>query len=377
MNTKVYKKYDVALDNSKYEIIVGKNIIENVGQMLRERTKDNRVMIIIDNFVSKSVLNPLIEIFSQNGFQTFFHLFESGKQNKNFNEAINIYEKLEQNNFARDSTIIAVGGGVIGDLAGFVASTYLRGINLIHIPTTLTAMIDSSLGGKVALNFQLTVNAIGNYYHPIFNLIDIQFLESLPDRDYKAGISEIIKCAIISDKKLFSFLSENPSQILNRNENMLLVAMYGAIEIKFFHVSDDVKEQGKRLKLNYGHTLGHAIETCTGIFEETYRHGEGVALGMVGAAHIARDYFSSDNNEIIDAHEEILKKYDLPICVASKEIGFEREKLIAECLKIILKDKKRKEHMLRFILPLEIGNSAIFNDIPEDYIQKAYNYVIR
>jgi len=377
MNTKIFKKYDVALGNSKYEIVIGKNIIKNLGQMRQKRTKDNRIMIIIDKFLSKTALNPLIESLSQNGLETFIHLFESGKQNKNFSEAINIYKKLEQNNFARDSTIIAVGGGVIGDLAGFVASTYLRGINLIHIPTTLTAMIDSSLGGKVALNFQLTVNAIGNYYHPIFNLIDIQFLESLPDRDYKAGISEIIKCAIISDKKLFGFLSENHNEILNHNEKMLLVAMYGAIEIKLFHVTDDVKEQGKRLKLNYGHTVGHAIETCTGIFEETYRHGEGVALGMVGAAHIARDYFSSDSNEIIDAHEEILEKYDLPIYVASKEIGFEREKLMAECLKIILKDKKRKEHKLRFILPLEIGKSDVFNDIPETYIQKAYNYLIR
>ena len=376
MNTKVHKKYDVALDNSKYEIIVGKNIIDNIGQMLQKRTKDNRVMVIIDNFVSKSVLNPLKEDLSQNGFETYIYLFEAGKQNKNFNEAINIYGKLEETNFARDSTIIAVGGGVIGDLAGFVASTFLRGMNLIHIPTTLTAMIDSSIGGKVALNFQLTVNAIGNYYHPLFNLIDIQFIETLPDRDYKAGISEIIKCAIIADKKLFSFLSKYHDEIINRNEDSLLVAMYGAIEIKLFHVTGDVTEQAKRLKLNYGHTLGHAIETCTGIFEETYRHGEGVAIGMVGAAYIARDYFSSDD-KIINVHEEILKNYDLPVCVETKEIGFDKEKLIAECLKIILKDKKRKEHKLRFILPLEIGKSDVYNDVPEKYIHKAYNYIIK
>jgi len=376
MKTTVYKKYDVALDDSNYQILVGKNIIDNTGKMLQEKTKDNRVMIIIDNFFSKSILNLLVENLSQKGFETYVHLFEAGKQNKNFNEAIKIYKKLEENNFARDSTIIAVGGGVIGDLAGFVASTYLRGINLIHIPTTLTAMIDSSLGGKVALNFQLTVNAIGNYYHPVFNLIDTQFIETLPDRDYNAGIAEIIKCAIISDKKLYNFLSKYHEEILNRNEDSLLMAMYGAIEIKLFHVTDDVTEQRKRLKLNYGHTLGHAIETCTGIFEEIYRHGEGVAMGMVGAAYIARDYFSSDDG-IINAHEEILKNYNLPICVDSKEIGFDKKKLISECLKIILKDKKRKEHKLRFILPLEIGKCEVFNDIPEKYIHKAYNYIIK
>jgi len=375
MKTKIHKEYNVSLDNSSYKIVIGRNIVNGVGQFLKNMTKDNRVILVIDSFFNKSILDNLTNDLAENGFKSLVHLFDAGKQNKNINEAIKIYSKLEANNFARDSTLIAVGGGVIGDLAGFVASTYLRGMNLVHIPTTLTGMIDSSIGGKVALHFKHTVNAIGNYFHPLINIIDTQFIDTLPDRDYHAGISEIIKCAIICRRELFDFLFENYENVLNHDEEALLRAMYGAIEVKLFHVTDDVKEQNKRLKLNYGHTMGHAIETATGIFEENYRHGEGVALGMVGAAHLAQDYFSIGNHIVLQ-HEEILHRYRLPKRVESNKIGFDRDKLINECLRIIYKDKKRKEGKLRFILPTKIGSSEIYNDISEEYIKRACEYLI-
>ena len=375
MQTEIYKEYDVSLDNSVYKIVIGRNIINSIGLFLKNITKDKRVILVIDKFFEKSILTNLTNDLSGNGFDVLVHLFDAGKQNKNINEAIKIYSKLEANNFARDSTLIAVGGGVIGDLAGFVASTYLRGMNLVHIPTTLTGMIDSSIGGKVALHFKRTVNAIGNYFHPLINIMDTQFIDTLPDRDYQAGIAEIIKCAIICKRELYDFLLGNYQDILNHHEEALLKIMYGAIEIKLFHVTDDVKEQNKRLKLNYGHTLGHAIETATGLFEENFRHGEGVALGMVGAAHLAQDYFSI-GNQILDQHEEILDRYNLPKRVDSSKIGFERAKLINACLRMVYKDKKRKEGKLRFILPTKIGGSGIYNDISEEYIKRAYEYLI-
>ena len=375
MQTEIYKEYDVSLDNSVYKIVIGRNIINSIGLFLKNITKDKRVILVIDKFFEKSILTNLTNDLSGNGFDVLVHLFDAGKQNKNINEAIKIYSKLEANNFARDSTLIAVGGGVIGDLAGFVASTYFRGMNLVHIPTTLTGMIDSSIGGKVALHFKHTVNAIGNYFHPLINIIDIQFIDSLPDRDYQAGISEIIKCAIICRRELFDFLFENYQNVLNHDEKTLLRIMYGAIEVKLLHVTDDVKEQNKRLKLNYGHTMGHAIETATGIFEENYRHGEGVALGMVGAAYLAQDYFSTGNN-ILAQHEEILQRYRLPKRVESRKIGFERGKLINECCRVICKDKKRKEGRLRFILPTEIGNCKICKEVSEKSIESAFEYLI-
>lgn len=376
MKDKIFKQYAVSLDKAEYEIIIGRDIISFISPFLAERTMDKRVLVVVDSFFKDKVSAPLSQQLSDSGFLVLVHNFEAGKQHKNINEAMKIYEILEAHDFARDSTILAIGGGVIGDLAGFVASTYLRGMNLIHIPTTLTGMIDSSIGGKVAINFRKTVNAIGNYYHPMLNLIDLQFIDTLPERDYRAGLAEIIKCAVICDIELFDYLLNNHELIIRRYEETLLNAVYRAIEIKLEHVSDDVKEQGKRLKLNYGHTLGHAIEVSTGHFEEVYRHGEGVSLGMVGAAYIAKEYFAH-GDEVLARHEEILERFGLPIRVYSKKVGFERFKLYKDCLRNIMKDKKRKNSKLRFILPRYIGKCEVNDDIPEELIEGAFDYLIR
>ena len=372
----IFKKYSVSLDKSNYEILIGRDIIATISKFLAEKTKDRRVLIVIDEFFRARILDPLVQSLSDFGFSTHVHNFGAGKHHKNISEAMKIYEVLESNDFARDSTLIAIGGGVIGDLAGFVASTYLRGMNLIHVPTTLTAMIDSSIGGKVAINFRKTVNAIGNYYHPLMNIIDLQFMDTLPERDFKAGLAEIIKCAVICDKNLYDDLYKHHSEILDHQDNFLLPIIYRAIEIKLDHVKGDVTEQNKRLKLNYGHTLGHAIEMSTGTFEEVYRHGEGVSLGMVGAAHIARNHFSQ-RDEVIQSHEAILQKYGLPVRVESGSIGFDRTKLRKECLRNILKDKKRKGSKLRFILPQAIGKCEVYTDIPDDFVQRAFDYLIK
>lgn len=375
MSGVIFKRYPVLLERASYEILLGRDIISGLGDFLAKKTKDRKVLIVIDEFFRGMILGSLLDELNEASFSTQIYNFAAGKQNKNINEAMRIYEVLESNDFARDSTIISIGGGVIGDLAGFVASTYLRGMNLIHIPTTLTAMIDSSIGGKVAINFRKTVNAIGNYYHPILNVIDLCFLETLSDRDFKAGLAEAIKCAIICDEKLFDFMNTDSSAILSRNEDALLEICCRAIEIKLDHVTGDVREQGKRLKLNYGHTLGHAIETSTGVFEEVYRHGEGVSLGMVGAAYIAREHINF-NGKILSKHKEILKKYNLPIKVESSKVGFEKSKLLNECMKIIWKDKKKMGNKLRFILPLEIGRCEIYDNISDELIKRAYDFLI-
>ncbi len=376
MDHSIYKTYAVALDKAKYDIVIGRNITDSIRDLLVQKTQDDRVLIVIDDFFKSTVLDTLLPSLSSAGFSVHVHNFEAGKQHKNISEAMKIYETLESNDFARDSTLIAIGGGVIGDLAGFVASTYLRGMNLIQVPTTLTGMIDSSIGGKVAINFRKTVNAIGNYYHPLLNIIDLRFVDTLPERDFKAGLAEIIKCSIICDRSLFDFMHQHNEEILSLKMEPLLKIIYRAIEIKLDHVRDDVTEQNKRLKLNYGHTLGHSIETATGVFEEVYRHGEGVSLGMVGVAHIARDYFRH-GDAILERHEDILRKYGLPIRIESAQIGFDRNKLLTDFMKIIMKDKKRKGKKLRLILPEDIGRSGIYSDVPDEFILKAFEYLTR
>ena len=365
------------MDNHAYDIIVGKNFLfDNMRAILEEKIKNKNIFVVFDAVFSNKVYDRLINPLSESGYRIYAYPMVSGKQNKTISEAIKIYELLELNELSRDSTLIALGGGVVGDLAGFVASTYLRGINLIHIPTTLTAMIDSSIGGKVAINFRKTINAIGNYYHPVMNVIDLEFTESLPQRDFKAGLSEIIKCAVISDRELFEYLAANSTKILARDEEALLRIMIRAMEIKLDHVRGDVRESGKRLKLNLGHTIGHAIEVSTDVLEELYRHGEGVALGMIGAAFLANEYFRK-NGEVLKLHEDILSRYGLPLRVEAAKAGFNRKNLIEECMANIYRDKKKANGELRFIFPREIGHCEICHGIEDDLIKQAFNYLIQ
>ncbi len=373
---KLYKDYAIELDGSKYSLYLGRGIIYDlILETLNTKTNNKDVIIVFDSIFDEKIqhLNSLLK---QNGYNVYKYSMVAGKHNKTFSEAMKIYEVLESNELARDSTMIALGGGVIGDLAGFVASTYYRGMNLIHVPTTMTAMIDSSIGGKVAINFRKTINAIGNYYHPILNVVDCDFLDTLPMRDYIAGLAEIIKCAVIADEKLFRFLEENSDSILNQDdEEKILYIMSRTIEIKLDHVTKDVKEQGKRLKLNYGHTLGHSIEVATFVLEELYRHGEGVSLGMTGAAYIAEKYFKTDG-EILSRHENILRKYNLPVRVNIKDTNFEYDTLLNDCMSIVNKDKKRKNNKLRFVLCEEIGKCGVYNDISESLTRDAFKYLI-
>ncbi|MFA7677032.1 MAG: 3-dehydroquinate synthase family protein [Candidatus Omnitrophota bacterium] len=373
---KLPKKYRAEFSEHKYDIIVGTDdIAADIIECLQAKTLNQNVALVFDTFFQNSVYPVLKKGLSAAGYKVYPYPMQAGKHNKTISEAMKIYELLETNLLSRDSTMIALGGGVIGDLAGFVASTYHRGINLIAVPTTLTAMIDSSIGGKVAINFRKTINAIGNYYHPILNIIDFQFIDSLSQRDFKAGLAEIIKCAVIDDEELFDFLSLESRKVLNKNELVLSHIMRRAIEIKLKYVSGDIREQGKRLKLNYGHTLGHAVEVSTDVLEEVYRHGEGVSLGMVGAAFLALNRLKQ-GKEILLAHEDILFKYGLPTKVFAEEAGFIRRDLIEECMSNIYKDKKKHSNSLRFILPNRIGDCGIYNDLSEAAILEAFNYII-
>ena len=371
-----HKKYTIDLDGKPYELCLGKGITSlELIKALKAKTCNKNVVLVFDDVFTDKVENQLKPDLLKEGFTVYLYAMQAGKHNKTISQAIKIFELLEANDLSRDSTLVSIGGGVIGDLAGFVASTYFRGMNLVHVPTTLTAMIDSSIGGKVAINFRKTINAIGNYYHPMLNIVDLDFIPTLPQRDFKAGLAEIIKCAIIADKDFFEFLNQNKDDILNRKDDVLLHSMSRAIEIKLDHVTGDVKEQGKRLKLNYGHTLGHAIEVSTSILEEVYRHGEGVSLGMIGAAFLGKELLNTDN-KVLRSHEKILRDYELPVRVYPEEINFERKILIDECMSNVYKDKKRKDNKLRFILPENIGECKVYSDIPDELIRKAFEYVI-
>jgi len=369
------KVINVDFDENNYNIYIDKGVINNISKLLLEQTKSKKVIIVADSFFKDSIVKQISKLLQK--FEVHVHMMEAGKANKNMNEVLKIYAILEENDLARDSTLIAIGGGVIGDLAGFVASTWYRGMNLVHIPTTLMAMVDSSVGGKVAINFRQTINAIGNYYHPVFTLMDLELIDSLPKREYYSGIAEVIKCAIINDKDFFKILEKKSQEILEREEQMVLEFIARTIQIKIDHVKGDIREGNKRLLLNYGHTLGHAIEISTvKNHQEQYRHGEGVSLGIMAVAYIAEHQLKLSSS-LYSRYQELFKIYHLPTFVFASKLGFTREALLKKCLWNVLKDKKRIDNHLRVVLASEIGNASVYNDIPFSLIEEAFEYIIK
>ena len=366
------KTIDVNFDEFVYPIKIGYDITKDVVSVVGNKTKDKKILVVMDENLKQFSWDGIIgNPFQDKGYDIHMMYMNGGKSSKTLDIVIKLYTILEKNRFARDSTIVAVGGGIVGDLAGFVASTWFRGMNLIHIPTTLTAMIDSSVGGKVAINFKDTINAIGNYHHPIANIIDLKFIKTLPEREYFAGMGEIIKCAMINDKDFFDYLFTNVNRIKTRSSEEVLYLIQKTIDIKVNHVRGDIRESGKRLLLNYGHTLGHAIEMSTmDGDEERYRHGESVAIGMVAVAHIAEKHLNT-HRSVRERLTQLLCLYGLSTHVKSPETG-----LIDKCLELVQLDKKRKGNQIRLILADTIGSASVFDDVPFDLIRDAFNKVI-
>lgn len=369
------KTINVDFEENNYPIYIGKGAIANIDKLLKERTQSKKVIIVADSFFENSIVKNIINLL--NNFEIYTHFMEAGKANKNMNEVLKIYAILEENDLARDSTLIAIGGGVIGDLAGFVASTWYRGMNLVHIPTTLMAMVDSSVGGKVAINFRNTINGIGNYYHPIFTLMDLNLISNLPTRDYNSGMAEVIKCAIINDADFYGYLEQNVAKILAKDEKELMAFIAKTVRIKIAHVKGDIREGNKRLLLNYGHTLGHAVEISTATnYQEYFRHGEGVSIGIMAIAYIAQKHLGLSAS-IYKSYKNLLNAYHLPTTVLASDIGLSREALIERCLRNVLKDKKRISNHLRVVLANKIGEASVYSDVPMPIIKEAFENIIK
>ncbi len=368
---------NINIPKYEYNAYIGRNLSDNIALFLSELSKNQNILIVTDAFFKDGYAKLIKDSLTDKGLVPYIHVMKGGKASKSFNEVLRIYGELESKDFARDSVLIALGGGVVGDLAGFVASTWYRGMTFIHYPTTLMAMIDSSIGGKVAINYRETINAVGNYYHPVANFMDLNFIDSLSERDYISGLAEIIKCALIADSDFVVYLKKHRKDILQRRTPTLIYCMRRTLEIKVDHVCDDIREQDKRLLLNYGHTLGHAIEMATQTDSgEAFRHGEGVSLGISAVLHIAQSYLGNSEDVKINV-QSLLESYGLPTYFSASEYGFERGSLIEKCIKLTQKDKKRKAKQLRFILVDQIGHAEIYSTIPENIVLSAFKQVIK
>lgn len=354
------KKIRVKLGERSYGICIGENILSGIGACLKAFRLSRKTAIIsnpaVYNFYGETVFHSLRKA----GFDPLQVVIPDGEEYKNNSVISDIYGKLLEHKLDRNSAVIALGGGVVGDMAGFTASTYMRGIPYVQIPTTLLAQVDSSVGGKTGVNHKLGKNMIGTFYQPRLVWIDTNTLKTLPERELKAGLAEAIKYGVIKDKKLFKFLEDNKDKVLGLDKKAVSCIIQRSCGIKAGIVSKDERESGLRAILNYGHTIGHAIETVTGYTR--FLHGEAVAIGMHLEAKLSlllRFLREQDVSRI----KSLLDSYGLPT-----EIPADADK--QELLSSMQLDKKTAEGKLTFILPEKIGRVRIQKNIDIRKIQK-------
>ena len=275
----------VDLGERSYPIYVGGAILEQAGELIRQAGLRGKVAVITNPTVAQLYLDSLNDALRQAGFEVLPVLVPDGEEHKNLQTLASIYDGLIAGHMERKSCVLALGGGVIGDLAGFAAATYLRGVPYVQVPTTLLAQVDSSVGGKTGVNHDAGKNLMGAFYQPKLVLIDIAVLRSLPRRELSAGLAEVIKYGIISDPALFSLLEHKVEKILALNQELLIDIILTSCGIKARVVEADEREDDYRAVLNFGHTVGHAVEAATGY--RRFLHGEAVGIGMVKAAALS------------------------------------------------------------------------------------------
>lgn len=359
-------KIRVELGAKSYDVFIGKNIDGEIQNFIAEKKYSDKVLIISDSNVFPLCGEKTTGILKNAGYTVASYIANAGESAKSSEEAKKIYTKAIEENLDRNSLIIALGGGVVGDLAGFIAATYLRGIPFIQIPTTLLAAVDSSVGGKVAVNHELGKNLIGAFYQPDAVFIDTEFLKSLPHREINTGSGEVIKYGVIKDAEFFKFLEENADDVLNIADNAINHVITVCVKIKAEVVSKDEREGNLRRILNFGHTVGHAVEKETHF--KAYNHGEAVAIGMVAAMKMS-EKLNLIKNEDLKRLENLLKKYGLP----QKAEGVSIEGI----KKSMLHDKKTINGKINFVLPTKIGEVIVKNDVPEEIIDESIKYVIK
>lgn len=327
--------------------------------------EDRKVCIVTDSNVGKLYLEELTELLEPLFAKCVSYVFDAGEASKNTDTVGKVYEHLILNSFDRKDLLVALGGGVVGDLTGFTAATYLRGIDFVQVPTSLLAQVDSSIGGKTGVDFMQYKNMVGAFYMPKLVYMNLSVLKTLPKRQISSGMGEIIKHGLIKDTAYFSYLKENSDNIKALDMTALEELVYGSCEIKRRVVENDPKEQGERALLNFGHTLGHAIEKLSGF---SMYHGECVAVGMAGAGYISWK-LGHITKEQLDMIETTIQSYGLPVRIP--EFSHTPEEILA-ATKL---DKKMESGKVKFIILKEIGNAVITKELTDEEILSGISYV--
>ena len=350
---------EVGLGERSYSIRIGRGVLDRAGTVLRELDA-RRAVIVTNATVAAHWLAPLQRSLAAHDVRTDVITIDDGESHKNFATLQEVLTQLLTLRAERKTMLVALGGGIVGDIGGFAAAIYQRGMPFVQIPTTLLAQVDSSVGGKTGINHPLGKNMVGAFYQPRAVLIDTSCLDTLPAREFAAGLAEVVKYGAIRDSAFFEWLEANVDALVARDPRALVHAIHTSCAIKAAIVAADEREEGERALLNFGHTFGHAIENGLGYGE--WLHGEAIAAGMVIAADVSRRLgrITADDD---DRLRQLLGRAGLP--VVAPALGFERWKALMG------RDKKVLAGSIRFVLLDAIGSAVVSSDVPDSVLREA------
>ncbi|MFA4992259.1 MAG: 3-dehydroquinate synthase [Candidatus Omnitrophota bacterium] len=357
------RKIKVDLGKNSYNIMICSNEISKLGARLKRLGMGRDAVIITNARVKRLFGGKIKKSLTDNGINAYFRIIPDTEKAKSEKYCMKLLNDISEfDSLGRRVFIVALGGGVVGDLAGFVASVYKRGIPYAQVPTTLLAQVDSAIGGKVAIDLSIAKNMVGAFYQPRLVYVDVSFLKTLPRKELVSGLAEVIKYGVIKSPGLFKFVRKNLSKILNRDADSLrrVVSECGAIKAGFVK-KDERDNKGIRIALNLGHTIGHAIETA-GNYGKTYGHGQAIALGMLSSAYLSErlGLWQKKDSAML---KDLIKKTGLPVTLK----GVRMSSIISSQRH----DKKFTRGKNRFVLPAKIGKVIVRENIPESLIRKS------
>ena len=349
----------VNLNEKSYNIYIGHNLETTIIDFFKAQKYSQKALIITDTNIAPLYADSVKDLLTKAGFNAKIAIIPAGEQSKSLSVAETLYTQAIEHGLDRKSPIIALGGGVVGDLAGFIAATFMRGVPFIQMPTSLLAQVDSSVGGKVAVNHALGKNLIGAFYQPQAVFMDLEMMKTLPTREISTGLGEVIKYGFIYDHDFYTYLTEHQQEILQLRPEALIHIIARSCEIKADVVSKDECEAGLRAILNFGHTLGHAIEKETNY--AVYNHGEAVAIGMVGASKLSFK-LGLISQDVVDKMCQLLANMNLPL----KAKNCNAQKIYQD----IFHDKKTVNGKVNWVLLEDIGKVCIKKDVPEKLVKE-------
>ncbi len=355
----------VQLGERSYDIVVTSDVGAGVGPFARQRAVGALCFLVSDEHVTAHA-EAVGAALNAVGFRTELCVLPAGETQKSLAVASRLYDRLAELPADRKTLVVAVGGGVIGDLAGFVAATYARGLPLLMVPTTLLSMVDSSVGGKVGVNHPKAKNLIGAFHQPVGVWIDTVVLTTLPDREYRSGLAEVMKYGVILDGDFFAYLEASADALLRRDPEAVRRVVARSCQLKAAVVEQDEREEkGLRVVLNYGHTFAHAFETVGGY--GTWLHGEAVAAGMLCASRLAERQ-GLIPHEVTERQRRLLERFALPTVPPAVPIS--------ELLTTMQSDKKTHAGRLRFVLPRRLGEVALYSDVSEADVRQVLHEML-